>query len=195
MNYKNKGFTIVELLIVVVVIAILAAITIVSYRGIQKRASTSVYISAADSVEKKIRLAAIGGSLNSRLSPGEFTCVGQISDFPATSDFAEGECIKQIYSSDGHVRSYSVNSVWSANFNAAGIKSPVLPIVRKTTPDYEGGSILTLGRGILLVMFSGNYAEIQYTPPDSSACGRGENYGYLEASYDVAGYCYHRFNM
>ncbi len=35
---KQKGFTIVELLIVVVVIAILAAITIVAYRGIQNNA-------------------------------------------------------------------------------------------------------------------------------------------------------------
>lgn len=40
---KQKGFTIVELLIVVVVIAILAAITIVAYNGIQNRAyDTSV---------------------------------------------------------------------------------------------------------------------------------------------------------
>jgi prepilin-type N-terminal cleavage/methylation domain-containing protein len=36
---KTDGFTIVELLIVVVVIAILAAITIVSYNGIQARAN------------------------------------------------------------------------------------------------------------------------------------------------------------
>jgi len=38
---KQKGFTIVELLIVVVVIAILAAITIVSYNGITERARLS----------------------------------------------------------------------------------------------------------------------------------------------------------
>ena len=34
----KQGFTIVELLIVIVVIAILAAITIVAYTGIQNRA-------------------------------------------------------------------------------------------------------------------------------------------------------------
>ena len=40
-RYKGSGFTIVELLIVIVVIAILAAITIVAYNGIQDRARTT----------------------------------------------------------------------------------------------------------------------------------------------------------
>ena len=49
----NKGFTIVELLIVVVVIAILAAITIVSYNGITARANTSSAESTAAMLIKK----------------------------------------------------------------------------------------------------------------------------------------------
>lgn len=41
MQEKNRGFTIVELLIVIVVIAILAAISVVAYNGIQDRAKMS----------------------------------------------------------------------------------------------------------------------------------------------------------
>ena len=52
----QTGFTIVELLIVVVVIAILAAITIVSYNGITERSKTSAASSALNQVSKKIAL-------------------------------------------------------------------------------------------------------------------------------------------
>lgn len=47
MKHKGYGFTIVELLIVIVVIAILAAISIVAYNGIQQRANNTAIINAA----------------------------------------------------------------------------------------------------------------------------------------------------
>ena len=50
----SRGFTIVELLIVIVVIAILAAITIVAYNGIQQRSHTTSQKSAAENLAKKI---------------------------------------------------------------------------------------------------------------------------------------------
>ncbi len=50
---KQSGFTLVELLIVIVVIAILAAITIVAYNGIQNRAKTSAGQTLANSIQKK----------------------------------------------------------------------------------------------------------------------------------------------
>jgi type IV pilus assembly protein PilA len=66
--HKQKGFTIVELLIVVVVIAILAAITIVAYNGIQNRAKASAAQAAARQTGTKVALFA---SQNADTFPAE----------------------------------------------------------------------------------------------------------------------------
>lgn len=52
MQKSRSGFTIIELLIVIVVIAILAAITIVAFNGVQSRARDASIDSAANQVLK-----------------------------------------------------------------------------------------------------------------------------------------------
>ena len=53
---KQKGFTIVELLIAIVVIAILAAISIVAYNGIQVRGRDASRASDVNSIQKALSL-------------------------------------------------------------------------------------------------------------------------------------------
>lgn len=53
---RHSGFTIVELLIVIVVIAILAAITIIAYNGIQDRANDTTVKSDLTNAAKKIEM-------------------------------------------------------------------------------------------------------------------------------------------
>ena len=53
---RQTGFTIVELLIVIVVIGILAAITIVAYNGIQTRAQNTQRINEIQNVLRTIFL-------------------------------------------------------------------------------------------------------------------------------------------
>ena len=55
-NNVKQGFTIVELLVVIVVIGILAAITIVSYTGISSRATTTSLQSDLTNGSKKLKM-------------------------------------------------------------------------------------------------------------------------------------------
>ena len=58
---KQRGFTIVELIVVIVVIAILAAITLVAYDGIQKRAMDAKIISTLNDAGKALLIKASDG--------------------------------------------------------------------------------------------------------------------------------------
>lgn len=55
LNNKKQGFTIVELLVVIVVIAILAAVSIAAYTGIQNRANDSAVQSDLNQLYKQIQ--------------------------------------------------------------------------------------------------------------------------------------------
>lgn len=82
MHKKSYGFTIVELLIVIVVIAILATISIVAYNGIQYRAKNSQIQTATASYAKSLKLFAVDNSALPTVaqSGGSYVCLGNFSD-------------------------------------------------------------------------------------------------------------------
>lgn len=82
---KQPGFTIVELLVVIVVIGVLAAITIVSYSGIQTRAKDSRRVGDMKTIVKELELYKVqnafypsssnngpGGWESSSINPNQF---------------------------------------------------------------------------------------------------------------------------
>lgn len=87
-----SGFTIVELLIVIVVIGVLASITVVAYTGIQDRARNSTVRGAMDTVEKALRLHAEIYGVYPRPTdvPGVGSSVGVINAYVCVQPTASG---------------------------------------------------------------------------------------------------------
>lgn len=86
-KHKQSGFTIVELLIVIVVIGILAAITIVAYNGIQQRANNTTTTSVAKSFKTALTAYAID---NGRYPVTSTACLG--TGYPDINSDGLGDC-------------------------------------------------------------------------------------------------------
>jgi len=78
-NKASKGFTIVELLIVIVVIGILAALVVTTYNGIQQKARDT---------ERKTDINALHGQVEAYSAQnGKYPTLGQMNDDTATTGF------------------------------------------------------------------------------------------------------------
>lgn len=90
---QRRGFTVVELLIVIVVIAILATIVLVGYPNVIRTADARAWAAAANDWTELLKadLARHG----SKIPDAGVHCLGNsFENYPATAIFAEGECMK-----------------------------------------------------------------------------------------------------
>lgn len=87
---SSRGFTIVELLIVIVIIGILAAITIVAYNGIQIRARNVSRASEANQVAKLLASYKAQNGNFPTLGSGQVSCIG--SGFPDFNSDGQADC-------------------------------------------------------------------------------------------------------
>ena len=102
---RQSGFTIVELLIVIVIIGILAAITVVAYNGIQQRAQTTKIDSDLAMFSKAIQAA--------RYNSGE-----QALRFITNSTGTAGVCMTKPAGTDLATLNQTTDSCW-INYRAA----------------------------------------------------------------------------
>lgn len=199
-NFSSKGFTIVELLIVVVVIAILATITVVAYNGISQQAKTSVVSLAVNTWEKAIameRATTDALPINNNAS----YCLGSAAtDFPATDGFEAGSCYQQsmwLESNPSEVTTgnYSYEQEFFASWPSTVPRSNgLLPVTTTSVAIPSGGDVLHItsrARGIVatrgqaapggtLFLATGVtigpnviYTALQWTPQTEGDCMTG----------------------
>jgi general secretion pathway protein G len=96
MSKSKSGFTIVELLIVIVVIAILAAITIVAYNGIQARARDNLRYTDAKTIMKALELYKVDhGSYPPHTATAAAICGSHVNGY-SYGDATDGTWLKPL---------------------------------------------------------------------------------------------------
>ena len=143
MGIKQKGFTIVELLIVIVVIAILAAITIVAFNGIQQRAKNSAIQADLSNAAKLMSLAKVDSTNES-----------YPTSLPTDTKVSQGVVLQ--LATTGSNSSFCVNAYSLSPYSVASFESTSNKIRDYLCPGAPsgspvGGTVPTAPRGVNLV--------------------------------------------
>lgn len=161
MNKAKSGFTLVELLIVVVVIAILASITVVAYNGIRQRAYSAKAMSVVDAYTKVLSMYYIREGKYPDPGGNHMACIGQASNYPSGGGFSAGQC-------DNYTGApISVDA--SLNNELSTYASP-LPDGSLPAKNFTGTAEV---RGVVYIYTADNVAAFQYFMDDKQTCGAG----------------------
>ena len=97
-QYRSRGFTIVELTITIIVIAILATIATFAYGNARQRAEASA---VSSHVHQYATLMEMYIARNHRAPAANWRCLGDTTTLPATNGYEAGFCFKPASNHDG----------------------------------------------------------------------------------------------
>lgn len=151
-QFYQKGFTIVELLIVIVVIGILAAITVVAFNGVQDRAKQAKISSDLGQLDRAIKAARTNSGTQLRYITGSAAsgagCWGK----------ADGTDLAALPASDGCWTAYNnaLNKISTASgINVNNLKDPLgRPYYIDENEDEPAGSCRDDNYGVYAVPFT-----------------------------------------
>lgn len=165
-NRKHNGFTIVELLVVILVISILATVSVTAYNGVQQRAGNSAVLAAVSSTAKAIRMhydsagtplkAAFPGWFHESLSTMGGVCIGKTwpsqAELQAATGYANEQTARSVYCGWYSNSSISVEDAQQrldANIDSSPTKDAFtkIPSFPPITLNVTGGGTYTI-RGI-----------------------------------------------
>jgi len=131
------GFTIVELLVVIVVISILAAIATVAFTGIQNRAATSITKDSLTSAIKAMQLKHVETGSYGTTFPSTLKAGGGVGlALAETADNNKNFCINASHTKDATIRFYATQSgaIESGQCTGAVIVASIIGEYTSSTP-------------------------------------------------------------
>ena len=161
---RSRGFTIVELLVVIVVIGILAAITIVAYSGIQNKASDSAVQADLSTIAKKMELYGVDNArypssvaelqtLGLKTSKSSYAISSAMKinlgyctkpDYSGYAVLAMSKSGKRyVLSSPGNVTAYVGAATWDGTSNDSSLICPTVGYTINFTHGYVASDLVT----------------------------------------------------
>lgn len=183
---NTSGFTIVELLVVIVVIGVLASVTVVAFNGIQDRSRNAKMQTAMDTLEKALRLHAteFGSYPRPTDVPGVGAATGIINAYACVQPTSGGWPVQEGLSATQCVvvgGSQPTRYGYSTLLQQALLaKISKIPDTSDMTQNIGYGS----ARGILYnyvedpsATYPRGYVKLMYFIKSDQTCARGTKYG------------------
>ncbi len=167
---RKKGFTIVELLIVVVVIAILAAVTVAAYNGIQQQAVNAKTTQALQSWVKALNMY----KTEQGQWPTGWVCLGEGYPYGESGVEATGTAQCRMTGSSGYTVELSFNTKMRPYTGGGGMPTPSF-VTASITNEWRRGIFYAYGGGgsgtevYLQAVFKGNVS----CPPVAGTTTKG----------------------